>query len=152
VNFVPVTPAFAGERELFLILTCDGDFHGATSARMDLSGSLDVVSFVPLNGVVQSGALPTLDLVLPRCFWASLEGWFTAGALTVNDPAGLGGDVCFSGTPVTGDCSVPPAEIPHYWTGFSSAGASYCVGGTWCSVTEAISRGTWGRTKAHYRR
>jgi hypothetical protein len=141
--------AFSGQKDLYLFLWCD-DVGGATGARMDVTGALEIVSFTPRNGVVQNGTLPTLDLVFPQCIDVTFEGELLAGVLRVNDPSGAGGDICFSGVPVTTACTQPPGDLAHFWYGFSSTGEFPCLGGTSCAVDIVVSD-TWGRVKAQFR-
>lgn len=144
--FQAITAPFLGDRDVYLWMWCNS-LGGATSAAMDVTGTLEVVSFAPLNGVVQSGTLPTLDLVFPGCMF-DLAGSLV-GVLTVRDSTGLGGEVCFAGMPVTRDCAVPPADHEHLWVGMNTAGSSPCKGGTSCPV-DLVDPQTWGRVKSRY--
>lgn len=136
---------FTGERQVYLWLECMYR-DGVTFARMDLTGTLEVVAFEGVNGIVNTGTLPALELTAPGC----IADWqFLAGVLTVRDTEGTGGTLCFSGMNFTRDCSlVNPRDHAHGYAGYATTGSPCRLGD--CAVDYALPE-SWSRTKARYR-
>jgi hypothetical protein len=144
-----VGPPFLGTRDIYLWLECVAFFGGLTEAEMDLGGTLEVVGFTGLNGVTNTGALPTLQLTFPGCFSAAP---LLVGVVTLRDSTGAGGRVCFSGTNVSRDCTgPPPADHPNGWTGYATDGLGEPCRLDQCAVDITFPE-SWARVKAQYRR
>jgi hypothetical protein len=136
---------FQGDRDLYLWLNCVLVDQGISGAEADLTGTLEVVGFSGLNGVINAGTLPTLQLTLPQCTFAP----FLAGVVTVRDLTGAGGRVCFSGVNSSRDCATA-ADLPNAWVGYVTDGGPLCSGDL--CFFDAVSADTWGKVKALYQR
>ncbi len=139
---IQVGAPFLGERDLYLWLTCA--IEGASVARMDLVGSLELVSFTPESGVTLSAPLPALELDI------GCQGgpWFLAGTLRVRDSTGAGGDVCMGPNRRTTRCADDYFE-DHASYGFTTLPSGPCWGGAYCAI-DYVDPLSWGRVKAYF--
>ncbi len=120
-----------GTRTLYLWLACTDE--GLSAFEGDFSGTLTVLGFTPMNGVVNVGGATNLLLGVPDCP-DGVPSDFLLGSLLVND---TGGTVCLSPSAENDliaavDCASPlPAlhEDPRV-TGFSSSGGAPCSVGS----------------------
>lgn len=132
---------FVGETDLYLWLTCS--LEAATTARMDLAGSLELVSFTPEAGVTVNAPLPQLDLDI-GCRGGP---WILVGTLRVRDATGAGGDVCMGPDRYTTWCDVGRAD-DHAFVGFTTLGTPPCWD-SYCGV-DYVDPLSWGRVKAYF--
>jgi hypothetical protein len=125
---------------------------GLSAAEFDLTGSIQVDSFLALNGFLNTGGATNLLLAVGGC----PRGPLVAGQILAEDIAG--GELCLgpssaNGDNVSVDCgSAGFMRHANLWTGYSSLGGNPCTNMPdpyvcWVSVEGA----SWGGVKALYR-
>lgn len=149
--FVTTSEPWTGSRTLYLWLF--GSYDPAQGVEFAFQSSLLVEDLLPRPGITNSGTVESPSLHAEQCFDSEV-----IADVVVNDPAGLGGRVCFTGSQESGrNC----AELcvlgwwSTYYYGFSSDGAPPCEGLDLhpdCYVPPiATSPLSWGRVRALYR-
>lgn len=128
--FATSAPPANGVRQLHLWMTCADAFASAFEANA--VGSLEVLGFCPVNGVLNVYGGRRLLLAFPGSFYGQHVP-MRLGYWTVDD---RGGDLCLgpseNGLIAVADCTAPE---PHVWSdprveGFSSTAGPPCVVGS----------------------
>lgn len=138
---VETGPPFVGEQDLYLWLTCS--VRTVSTARMDLTGSFELVSFTPEPGVTVVAPIPSLDVDI------GCQGgpWILVGTLRVRDAAGSGGEVCMGPDRRTFACE-GSYDDRHAFIGYTTLGPFAC-GGNFCGI-DYVDPTSWGRVKAYF--
>jgi hypothetical protein len=144
-----------GIRNLYLWLVCTDE--GLSAFEGDVTGSLTVYGFNPLNGVLNAGGATNLLMAVPGCpVGADVD--FLLGYWVVMD---TGGTICLGPSAANDifgavDCGDPGPtliEDPEV-TGFASDGSSPCsVGENGCVGEGFLLGGSgWGSIRTEYER
>lgn len=135
--------ATVGESTVYLWVSCTF-LEYVSGAELTLEGTLDFVDFTPEPAVLNSGSGADLVLAVSGC-----PPVFLAGAITVNDPTGQGGELCMAQGGVTYDCAHGgPFSHATGFIGFSTDGTAPCMD-MLCPVDMVLPE-SWGRTKGRY--
>jgi hypothetical protein len=134
---------------LWLYDTCD-DGVAAIEFDVEVSPSLIVLTFTPLNGVLNVLNQTQLLLAVPGCPNAP----FLLGEFLILDPNLQGGTMCLvpsaaNGWNVSVDCSTDPTIHPNGSYGFTSDGSVPCGELTFCPLP--VENRSWGQVKGLYR-
>lgn len=134
-------PVFAGEQDLYLWLSCAA--RDVSKARLELTGSFEIVSFTPEPGITVEAPIPSLEVDV-GCWGGA---WLLVGTLRVRDASGSGGEVCMGPGRRTFNCD-GSYDDTHAFRGYTTIGPFACWDAH-CGV-DYVDPLSWGRVKAYF--
>ncbi len=148
----PQVDPWTGLREIYLFAVPIGVSFCHT--EFSIAGDFEVISLVPAEGVVNLGTASSPSLLADD---DSGEGlWLKIATLTVANPDGQMGSLCFAPSELTGrNCSIPCDQ--DFWRNHLTTCLGVGQEPVWgeSSVSECgpvpVEPDTWGRVKSRYR-